>query len=61
MKTRITVAWAITVEIEVDPTKVNSQIYLEEVRHEAEKVARENLDLSDGMVTDCEEFPQLLE
>jgi hypothetical protein len=61
MKTNITVSWATTVEVDVDPSLLNNEIYMDEVRNEAVKLAWSNVNWKDGVVTDCEDFPQLAE
>lgn len=61
MKTRITVGWAYTVEVDVDPARVNDEAYRNEIRGEALEQASGNMSLKDGMITDCEDFPDLAE
>lgn len=61
MKTRITVSWAHTVEIEVDPVLMaaGDSAYIEKIKQEAEAQARKDLNLHDSLVTDCEDFPDI--
>jgi hypothetical protein len=61
MKTRITVSWANTVEIEVDESRLNDGKYLEDIRNRATYLAGENINWKDGVVTDCEDIPKLVE
>ena len=65
MKTFVTVAWAVTVAVDVDPEKMESgdEVYMYELRYEARSLAASSLvlNLHDSMITDCEDFPQLVE
>jgi len=63
MKTFVTVAWAVTVAVEVDPQKMEDENYINEVRYEARSLAASSLvlNLHDSMITDCEDFSQLVE
>jgi hypothetical protein len=61
MKTKITVAWSLTLDVEVDSTKMNDEAYLDKVRNEAVERAGSQINWKDGMVTDCEDFPQISE
>ena len=61
MKTLVTVAWAVTVEVEIDPVEINDPKYAEQIQIKAIMEAHKSLQMRDGMVTDCEDFPQLVE
>lgn len=61
MKTNITVGWAMTVEMDVDPSLLNDETYKDKVRNEAVKLAGGEINWQDGIVTDCEDFSQLVE
>lgn len=63
MKTLVTVCWANTVEIEVDPVLLaaGDEKHQDECRTKAIKEAWLNVNEKDGMVTDCESFPDLAE
>ena len=61
MKTKIKVGWLVTVEVEVDPIKMEDSEYQERVRQDAEKVAWDSFNHHDSMITDCEDFPELCE
>jgi len=47
------------VEVEVDEARVNDESYLDTVRNEAVTDAAANISWRDGIVTDCEDFPEL--
>jgi len=61
MKTLVTVAWAVTVAVEIDPVEINDPKYAEQIQIKAIMEAHKSLQMRDGMVTDCEDFPQLVE
>ena len=61
MKTHITVAWCNTIEVEVDETQLDSDKYLDDVRNKAVAEASNNINWREGLVTDCEDFPELVE
>jgi len=61
MLTKITVSWAYTVGIEVDPKKIEESNYILEIQTRAAQEAVQHVRWKDGMVTNCEAFPQLLE
>jgi DNA-binding protein YbaB len=61
MKTKITVAWCNTVEVDVDETQLDDEEYLDDVRNKAVSEASTNIRWKDGVVTDCEDFPELAE
>ncbi len=61
MKTKITVGWIGTMEIEVDPSRMDDPDYREEIQAKAHQDAFELVRAKEGMITDCEAFPQLLE
>lgn len=59
MKTKMTVSWCHTVEVEVDPAQMNDSAYVEQVKQQAEEQARKDMNLMDSLVTDCEDFPDI--
>jgi hypothetical protein len=61
MKTLITVCWSVVVSADVDPARIDDPKYQDDVRNKAVKYAGECLNQKDGIVTDCEDFPQLAE
>jgi hypothetical protein len=68
MKTKVTVMWAQTLEIEVDKDildDLSNTTLREEViaqyRNIAISQAAKNINWKDGIVTDCEDFPDLIE
>ena len=61
MKTLVTICWSYTVETEVDPDKMEDRDYLDKIRSKVIKEAGINLNRRDGIVTDCEDFPELAE
>jgi hypothetical protein len=63
MKTNITVSWARVVEVDVDPALLilKGDEYMDEVRNKAVEAAGAEINWKDGIVTDCEDFPQLAE
>jgi len=61
MKTLITVSWAVTTKVEVDPLLMSADAYREKIQHIATVRAAEGLNWKDGIVTDCEAFPSLVE
>jgi len=61
MKTLVTVAWAVTVSVDIDSEKANDEVYLDKVRNEATSLAGDSVNWKDGIITDCENFPQLVE
>lgn len=60
-ETFITVSWSRTIKMEVDEKLIHNQNYKEEIQAAAVKCASECVELSDGMVVDCEDFPSLIE
>jgi hypothetical protein len=61
MRTKITVAWAHTVELSVEPEKMTNAAYVEAVKMMALEQASKDVNLKEGMVTDCEDFPEIAE
>lgn len=61
MKTLVTCSWAVTVQIDVDESRLNDKGYILELQDKAVEEAGANLYARDGMVTDCEDFPELVE
>lgn len=61
MKINITVAWSNTVRVEFDESRLKDEGYLDEIRNQAVQEASSNITWKDGMVTDCEEVPALIE
>ena len=61
MLTNITVSWACTVGIEVDPKNMEDPEYILEIQTKAAQEAVQRVRWKDGMVTKCEAFPRLLE
>ena len=59
MKTRMTVAWCYTLDVEVDPSKMKDDAYVDKIKSDAITQAGKDMDLTDGLVTDCEDFPDI--
>ncbi len=61
-KVLVTVAWSRTIEVEIDTDKVNDESYLDSVREKATNEAEKHvLQDEEGIVTDCEDCPELME
>jgi hypothetical protein len=68
MKIKVTVMWAQTLEIEVDKkilydlsdTTLREKV-IAQYRIAAINQAAENINWKDGIITDCEDFPDLIE
>ena len=69
MKTLVTVAWAVKVAVEVEPEKLKGlhngglgdPAYIEQIQIKAITEAYKSVQMRDGIVADCEDFPQLAE
>ena len=61
MKILMTVVWARRVEVDVYPERLNDENYVTEIQNKATELACADLDLKDGIISDCEQFPQLVE
>ena len=53
--------WSRTVEIDVETDLLDNREYVADRQFEAVKAAGDDLSWKEGVVTDCEEFPQLAE
>ena len=61
MKTLITVGWARTVEVDVDPDRLKDENYVTEIQNKATELAGAELNWKDGQITDSDPFPELIE
>ncbi len=61
MLTKMTVSWAYTIMVDVDSEKASDRDYIVDIQIKAAKQAVELVQWKDGMVTDCEVFPQMVE
>ena len=61
MKTLVTCSWAVTVQIDVDKSRINDGNYIAELQNKVASEAARHLNWKDGTITDCEDFPQLVE
>jgi hypothetical protein len=61
MKTNITVVWSWTTEVEVDPSRLDDPVYCDQIRIKAITDCYAGIHLKDGIVADCEDFPDLAE
>ena len=61
MKILMTVVWARRVEVDVYPERLNDENYVTEIQNKATELAGADLDWKDGIISDCEQFPQLVE
>jgi hypothetical protein len=60
-KTLITVGCAITLQVEVDESRLNDPDYVATIQKKACEEAGKEFNWKDLIVTDCEDFPELAE
>lgn len=60
-RTRLTVAWSRTIDVDVDPDQMGNPDYISKIQNKAVEDAAADINWREGMVTDCEDFPELVE
>lgn len=59
--TRLTVSWSRTLEVEIDPDKIDDPGYIASIQNKAVEDAAADFNWKDGVVTDCEDYPEFVE